>query len=349
MNDISAIDPNFKIETQINKSDIKFYNINESPFEINGVFYADGKYRRLPESVAKSVSAGVLALHTNTAGGRVRFKTDSPYVAMHAKMPNIGKMSHFALTGSAGFDLYVRDDGQRYISTFMPPFFIENGYESVIELGHSEMREIMINFPLYSEVSALYIGISAKASVCPPEPYRIQKPIVYYGSSVTQGGCASRPGCSYQSILSRRFDCNYINLGFSGNAKAEDEIAEYISNLEMSVFVYDYDYNAPTVEHLAKTHQKMFQLIRAKNPDLPIIMMSRPKYYLTKEDEMRLEIIKSTYNSAKENGDNYVYLIEGGTLMQMAGNDGTVDGIHPNDFGFASMAAAVGDLLEKIL
>ena len=81
--------------------------------------------------------------------------------------------------------------------------------------------------------------------------YRIKKPVVYYGSSITQGGCASKPGSSYESILSRRFDCDYINLGFSGTAKGEDEIVDYIKGLEMSVFVMDYDHNAPTTEHLA--------------------------------------------------------------------------------------------------
>lgn len=351
MKDISVVDTNFKVDTKINKNDITFYDINNPPFEIYGVVYKNGKYRRIPEKVAKSVSEGVFALHANTAGGRVRFQTNSPYVAIHAKMPKIGKMPHFALTGSAGFDLYVDDehDGQRYIGTFVPPFQIQDGYEALIEFGNSEAHEITINFPLYSEVSELYIGVSDAASVCQPKPYKHKKPVVFYGSSITQGGCASRPGNAYENILSRRLDFDYINLGFSGNAKGEDAIAEYISNLDMSVFVYDYDHNAPTVEHLAKTHEKMFRLIRAKNPDLPIVLLSRPKWYLRKDEEERLEIIQSTYYHARNNGDNHVYLIDGRTLMQVAGNEGTVDNCHPNDLGFASMAIAVGNLLEEII
>ncbi|MDD6313201.1 MAG: SGNH/GDSL hydrolase family protein, partial [Firmicutes bacterium] len=347
MKSISEIDANFRIETKIDKQDIKFYDIKRQPFKIYGVFYENGKYRRIPEAVAKAVSEDVWALHTNTAGGRVRFKTDSPYIAIHAEMSGVGKMSHFALSGSAGFDLYDADKG--YIQTFIPPFDIADGYESVIETESSEIREYIINFPLYSNVDELYIGISDTASVYEPDPYRIEKPIVYYGSSITQGGCASRPGNSYEGIISHRLDCNYINLGFSGSAMAEEEIAEYIKKLDMSVFVYDYDHNAPSAEHLANTHEKMFNTIRKANPGLPVILMSRPKYYLTEDEKVRLDIIKNTYNNAVENGDRNVYLIEGPELMKTAGYEGTVDNCHPNDLGFGSMAAALGDLLEKIL
>ena len=211
------------------------------------------------------------------------------------------------------------------------------------------MREITINFPLYCSVNELFIGVSEQATLCAPQPYKYEKAIVYYGSSITQGGCASRPGMSYESIVSRRLNADHINLGFAGYARGEDEIAEYISNLEMSCFVYDYDHNAPTVEHLKNTYEKMFKKIRQKNLDIPIIMMSRPKFYLTNEEEERLSIIKTTYNNAIENGDKNVYLIEGSKLMEFAGNEGTVDNCHPNDLGFASMAKVVGDVLEKIL
>ena len=346
MKNISSIDSNFKVNTELNIEGIEFYDIRQSPFKLYGVFYGNGKFRRLPENVAKTVNDGVSGLHTHTAGGRVRFRTDSPYVAVHAKMPAVGKMPHFALTGSAGFDLYV---GRKYHGTFVPPFGIQDGYESVVRFDNAEMRDITVNFPLYSEVAQLYIGLDKEATVSSPEPYKTEKPIVYYGSSITQGGCASRPGNSYESIISRRLDADYVNLGFSGSAKAEDEIAEYISGLSMSVFVYDYDHNAPTAEYLKETHEKMFKIIRKANPDLPIVLLSRPEFTLNEEEEKRLEIIKETYRNAIKSGDNNIYLIDGRELMKTAGNDGTVDGCHPNDLGFASMAKELGTLLEKII
>lgn len=349
MDNIALIDSNFKVNTNLDIKDFKFYDIKQSPFKIYGVFYDSGKYRRIPENVAKTVNDGVYGLHANTAGGRVKFKTDSPYIAIHSKMPNVGKMPHFALTGSAGFDLYVGKESGKYIGTFVPPFDINIGYEGVIRFESCEVREVTINFPLYSEVSELYVGLSEDASVFEAEEYRLKEPIVYYGSSITQGGCASRPGNSYESIISRRLNADYINLGFSGSARAEDEIAEYISELNMSVFVYDYDHNAPDAEHLNKTHEKMFKIIRKSNPDLPIILLSRPKFILTEDEKERLNIIKATYGNAIKNGDKNVYFIDGRKLMGLAENEGTVDNCHPNDLGFMSMARVLGDALEKIL
>lgn len=349
MSDISLIDPNFKVETQLKEDGIRFYDVNQPPFRVYGVFYESGKFRRFPEKVAKTVSDGVYRLHAHTAGGRVRFRTDSPYVAIHAKMPKISKMPHFALTGSAGFDLYTSDEDERYVKTFVPPFTIEDGFESIIQFETPGMHEVTVNFPLYSEISELYIGLHEDAFVGEGKTYKTDKPIVYYGSSITQGGCASRPGTAYESMISRRLDVDHINLGFSGCAKGEREMAEYIAQLDMSAFVYDYDHNAPSAEHLKNTHEKMFRIIRQANPDLPILMMSMPKYYLTKDEEDRREVIQATYQNALQNGDKNVYFLDGRALMAMAGNEGTVDNCHPTDWGFASMAKAVGDLLETIL
>ena len=140
MFDISKIDSNFKVETKIEKDDIKFYNIDEAPFKIYGIFKENGKYRRLSEEVSKSVSQRVYELHANTAGGRVRFVTDSQYVAIHAKMGVLGRMSHFALTGSAGFDMY---SDNRYVKTFTPPYDMVDSYESIFEFGEKKKREII--------------------------------------------------------------------------------------------------------------------------------------------------------------------------------------------------------------
>lgn len=346
MSDITKIDKNFKVNTNINKEDIKFYDARVSPFRVYGVFYDDGKFRRMPEKIAKTVSSGVHSLHANTAGGRVRFKTNSPYVAINAKMTCITRMDHFPLCGSAGFDLYA--DGV-YANTFRPPYDMTEGYESLIELGSAQMREITINLPLYSDVCELYIGLADDAKIDAPTPYRVEKPVVYYGSSVTQGGCASRPGTAYQSFICRELDVDFINLGFSGNARAEEEMYNYIKTLDMSAFVMDYDYNSPSIEHLTSTHEKMFLAIREAQPNLPIVMLSAPIAALNEEYTARREIIKTTYTNALARGDKNVHFIDGPTLMAICGTDGTVDNVHPTDFGFFSMAQPIIKLLKEIL
>ena len=347
--DISQVDNHFRVKTGLNKTDIAFYDVKNPPFEIAGVFYEEGAFRRIPASVAKATNEGVAFLHTNTAGGRIRFITDSPYVAIHAIMSGLGKMPHFAFSGSIGFDLYMKANGEDvYVNTYVPPTAIHDRYEGIIEFGSAEEREITIHMPLYSNVNELYIGLSEHAGVKPARPYGIRKPIVYYGSSITQGGCASRPGMSYPAIISRALNGDFINLGFSGNARGEETIARYIANMDMSLFVYDYDHNAPTLEHLKNTHQRMFNMIRKENPHLPILLLSRPKFQLTPEEEKRFEVIKQTYDNAVYNGDKNVYLVKGTELMKMAKWDGTVDNCHPTDLGFASMAAALIPVIKAI-
>lgn len=218
-----------------------------------------------------------------------------------------------------------------------------------MDLPTAEWRDITLYLPSYCSIEELYIGVGNTSDIAAPQPYRESGKIVYYGSSITQGACASRPGNTYENILSRRLSMDYINLGFSGNAKAEDSIAEYIKELDMRLFVYDYDWNSPDVNHLKVTHERMFKVIRESKPDMPVIIMSRPKCHLSCEENERLEIIRKTYENAKASGDNNVYLIEGKTLMSLAGDDGLVDGVHPNDLGFYSMANILEPVIKELL
>lgn len=348
---LEIIDENFKVETEIDKSDIVFYSALKPPFSLHGLIYENDKLRRMPEETARGVSDGVYYLHSNTAGGRMRFKTDSLYIGIVAKMSNIGKMDHFAITGSAGFDMYIKEDGkEEFNSTFRPPFDLENGYESIFEFKSRKMREITINFPLYSDVNGLYIGLMDGARLEGADPYASERPIVYYGSSITQGGCASRPGNAYPSILSRRFNLDHINLGFSGNARGEDAIADYIAGLDMELFVYDYDHNAPSAEHLEATHEKMFKKIRASHPKLPIVMMTTTTMARFFDDrKRRRDIIYQTYKNAKDAGDDNVYFWDGSVEFAPHQDYGTVEGCHPNDYGFVAIANSLEGVIKEIL
>lgn len=361
MKDLSKIDKNFKIETKIEKQGIRFYSIDEPPFKIYGVFKENGKYCRMPGEVAKTVSENVGILNYETSGGRVRFITDSPYVAINITMNAVGKAPHFALTGSAGLDLYVKEDGKDvYRGTFIPDYDLDKGFERIIEFKtqfHSEPirmeREITINFPPYSGVNDLYIGLDENSYLKEAPDYKYEKPIVYYGHSITQGGCVTRPGYTYPAIISRRFDSNFINLGFSGSAKGEVEIAEYIAGLDMNIFVYDYDNNSPSPEHLEETHERMFKIIREKNPDLPIIIMTAtPRLYTNGTVRERSEIVYKTYENAKNAGDENVYFVNGWDNFDNCADGvlgAAVEGTHLDDLGFTLLAKSVGDVIKKIL
>ncbi len=346
MKKIHEIDRNFSVPPEARRPDTVFYSALKPPFSLHGVFFENGCFRRCPEALARRTNDGVLLLHAHTAGGRLRFITNSPFIVLRAEMHVVSRMPHFALTGSAGFDVYADNV---FTHCFVPPFEISEGYTAAADLPGEAEREITLHFPLYSGVKALYIGLKKGCLLKAPAPYRTQAPVVYYGSSITQGGCASRPGLAYQNILSRRLRADHLNLGFSGSAKGEQCMAQYIAGLGMSAFVMDYDHNAPTPAHLANTHEAFFQTVRAQQPNLPVVFLSRPKYALTPEEEERLSIIRRTYENALRRGDENVYLLTGPQLTALCGNEGTVDGCHPNDLGFSSMAAALAPVLEGVL
>ena len=352
--DISAIDKNFHVESNISAEGLVWMRGDTSPFVTYGAV-STFPYSRLPEEVAKNTNEGVLGLSKNTAGIRVRFRTDSPYIAINVKWDVRSIFQHMPTTGTSGFDLYRYFEGeQNYIATFVPTPDCDSGYESIkyVEYG---MCDYVINFPLYNNVTEFYIGVKEGSNFEQPADYRNSKPVVFYGSSITQGGCASRPGNCYQNFLSRKLDMDYINLGFSGSCRAEDAIVDYLSGLDMSVFVCDYDHNAPTPEHLEKTHYKLYETFRKANPDVPVIFLTMPDYdshikndYLIKMK--RREIVFRTYSKALTNGDHNVYYVDGVSLFAGDETDNcTVDGCHPNDLGFYRFSQALLPTLKKLL
>ena len=354
MKKIDELDLNMAVTTRLDDPEILWLDPHDAPFVLNGFTEPQPKgepFRRLPKEVAEATSEGVAALALNTAGGRVRFKTDSPYVAIHAEMANICRMDHMAFTGIYGFDLYQRIDGtETYIGTFRPSVAMEQGYESRLMLRGKGTREITINFPLYNGVDRLFIGVKDGSSIAAPREYTHPIPVVYYGSSITQGGCASRPGNSYQAMITRMLDCDHINLGFSGNAKGEEAIVNYMASLQMSVFVCDYDHNAPTVEHLRATHLPLYRAIRKAQPTLPIILVTKPDHQFEEETKIRRQIILETYHTALAEGDKNIAFIDGATLFEGEMADScTVDTCHPNDLGFYRMSRKIGEVVKKML
>lgn len=347
--DISVIDKNLKIETQISKDDIIWLNAAQYPFELYGAFSSE-PYIRMPADVAEKVSPGVLGLSKNTAGIRLRFKTNSPYIAIHVEWQGLTRFSHMPVSGTSGFDLFsVTENGsQTFIKPFMPTPDSHKGFDSVIDVS-GKMTDYVINFPLYNSVQKLVIGVRNDSKFETPSQYINKLPVVFYGSSITQGGCASRPGNCYQNFLSRAFNIDYINLGFSGSARAEDEMIDYLAGLEMSVFVSDYDHNAPSTEHLENTHYKLYEKIREKHPETPYIIISKPDYKFENSEDLRRKVIMNTYIKALENGDKNVYFIDGASLF--ADDEWqacTVDGCHPNDLGFYRFYKALYPIFKKL-
>ena len=226
-------------------------------------------------------------------------------------------------------------------------------YEQKIDVPGSVMRSYTINFPVHAVVETLEVGVAPGSKLGEGRKYRDLPQIVFYGSSIVHGTAASRPGLIYENYVCRALDMDYINLGFSGHAKGEPAIAQWMATLPMSIFVCDYDHNAPTAEHLAETHYPLYETIRAKNPDVPYIMITRPNYWFSNDLEdilRRRDVVLRSYLKAREAGDRNVYFIDGTAFFENADMyDCVMDGIHPNDTGFLRMGETIAAQIRHIL
>lgn len=347
--DIGKIDSYLEVKTDLGVKDIVFYDSKKAPFDLYGLCKSElDVFKRMPSAVGERISKGVNSLNYHTAGGRVRFTTDSDYVAIKCTMPTVCNFSHMPRTGSTGFDLYEVDNGcYTYLKTFVPPRDITDGYESLVWLSGKKERCLEINFPLYNKVNDLYIGVREGSYIKEGQKYRFDKPVLYYGSSTTQGGCASKPSNCYQGLISHDLDCDHINLGFSGSAYGEKEMAEYLTTIDASVFVCDYISNSPDPQQLRETHLPLYKTYREARPDVPIVFVYRGA---TDKNGEKRQIILDTYNYALKQGDKNVAYVDGSAAMGgRYANAYTVDGFHPNDAGFLRLADAIGREVEQML
>ena len=341
------------------------YDARKEPFHIYGLYKPQdaGVFRRMPTEIAEKVSKRVNLLHTNTAGARLRFVTDSPYIAVGAIYPPMefpsARTAAFAAAGAFSFDLYA--DG-KYCRILWPMELVQRGsvvsfdipdgqYASFCELGEKKLREITLNFPSFVNISEVYIGLQ-KGSVLEAAPkYVNEKPVVFYGSSITQGACASHPGSIYQNILSRKLNFDYLNLGFASGAKAEEEIIDYLCTLDMCMLVFDYDHNAKDIAYLEKTHLPALRKLRKAHPDIPFIVLSRPNRDPSEEQAVaRAKLIKENCRIIANEGTAPVHFVDGQAIFHSHDSEMmTIDGTHPTDLGFYCIAEVLYDPMAMYL
>jgi len=349
-------DKNVIVNATIGNVGVEMFDVRRAPFDLYSLYdpynLQQERFERIPREVALSVSQGVAVQNYEPAGGRVRFSTDSEFVAIRVENGWITSRPHFTLIEAGGFDMYVHENGQdHFYGVFIPPVDAKNGYEGKIRFPDKRKREITINFPIHASVIRLLVGLAPGAYLDHGKKYINEKPVVCYGSSITQGTGTSRPGIVYSNMLSQRMNINTYNLGFSGQCKGEPAIAEYIAGLDMSAFILDYDENAPDPEHLRNTHENFFKIIRQKNPDLPVIMLTRPSIKARNAQHKPFrDVVYQTYQNALANGDKNVYFIDGSEYLKgYACDDFILDGIHPNDLGYYVMANNIQKYLEEII
>jgi hypothetical protein len=330
-----------------------WFDVQHVGVEGKGWSETKAPYDRLPAKAEGVVRAPVWSLSRNSAGLCVRFATDA--TTIHARWTltsNNLAMPHMPATGVSGLDLYVKTDGGqwRWLAVGRPTQ-ATNSVQLVSGIP-AGTREYLLYLPLYNGVSSVEIGIPkdsmlAKAA---PRPAASRRPIVFWGTSITQGGCASRTGMVHTAILGRRLEREVINLGFSGNGKMEPEVAQLLAEVDAAVYVIDCLPNM-VADEVTERVEPLVRILRKAHPDTPIVLVEDRTYTdafliaskLERNQQSRAALRKA-YGRLAADGVLHLHYLEGEGLL---GDDGeaTVDSSHPTDLGFVRMA----DVFEKVL
>ena len=298
----------------------------------------DSKYDRLPISYKDLVREPVWNLSKNSAGLSIRFLSNSSVITAKWELLNNFSMDHMPDTGIKGIDLYFKNNNKwQYVNTGRPAGF--NNEYRLIDNMDNELREYKIFLPLYDGIKNIEIGIDSSSFIQKPKKNE-KKPIIFYGTSITQGACASRPGMAHTNIISRKLDRNVINFGFSGNGRMEQPISKLISESDPAFYVIECMPNMYPPDLVTRNTIPLVNEIRSKNPNTPIILVdlfTSPIIALDKNavngtNEMN-NALKNEYKKMVDNGyENIIYLDSEKAL----GNDfeGTVDAVHFTDLGF---------------
>ncbi len=334
-----------------------WYDIQLLPVEGQGWQDTKADYDRLPAKAEAKVRSAVWGLSRHSAGIAVRFVTDATTIQTRWTLTsNRLAMPHMAATGVSGIDLYVRDDQGtwRWLSCGRPTAQTNTAkLASGIPEGK---RTYMMYLPLYNGVSKVEIGIPKgnALSVAAERPESHRKPIIFYGTSITHGACASRPGMVHTAILGRRFERPVINLGFSGNGRMEPEVVELIAEIDAAVYVFDCLPNITAKDVLART-KPCIKILRKARPNAPILFVEDRTYsdaFLVQSKRDRnltsRKAFRQIYDELKVAGDDHLYYLKGDHLLG-DDNEGTVDSSHPTDLGFMRQADAFAEVLGPIL
>jgi len=308
----------------------------------------------LPISYKEKVREPVWDLSKASAGITVRFHSNSTSISLKWTVLNDFDMPHMAATGIKGIDLYTKYNNKwRYVTTAGALVGLKtyqnksissdniNEYELIKNMT-PEFREYKLFLPLYDGVTKLEIGIDNNASFKKATPNPL-KPIVFYGTSITQGGCASRPGMAHTNIISRKLDIDCINYGFSGNGRMEMPIVELISDIDAHFYVIECLQNMDS-EQVSERVRPLVDVIRTKHPLTPIFLVENMMYttaFLDQTIETRLiqenAALKNEYDKIIKRGTPNIFYIKDNQDL-LVDNEGTVDGVHLTDLGFLRYA-----------
>lgn len=330
-------------------------------FAILGRYHNEPNYNRLPIKYKDIVRKEVWNLSNNSSGLSIIFRTNSSNIGIRWKVKKNSTPSNMTKISANGIDLYCLKDGQwQYVNSGIP-----TGFESeslIISDMDTTHKDFMLNLPLYDITENIEIGVQSNASIKKNELIRNtnSKPIVFYGTSITQGGSASRPGMNYPSIISRNLNTEIINLGFSGNGRFEYSIGVALCDIDSKLIVLDCTPNSHP-DTIQNNVPKLLRQLRQCKPQTPILIIesiTREYAHFKISDsnvfgsykfiERQNSELRKAYVNAENEGIKNIYYLESANLIGID-HEGTVDGTHLNDLGLSRIASKVQTKILEIL
>ena len=350
--DIAKYDKNMAVEGIVVTNGVKWIDGRLLPIEGRAFDDTEHYYDRLPSNVTANVNGGVRSMKHHTSGMMFRFTTDSRRLLFKWVPYNGGlSMDHMPSTGMSGIDVY-RFDAKKGKWLYVKTGRITSAAGGALDLGWTPGTPCLVNLPLYNGLKSFSLGVTPDASVkaLGPRKSGIDKPVVFYGTSITHGGCCSRPGLSFVNIIGRDLDVPVVNLGFSGSGWMEFEMSEHLARIDASCYVLDCLWNMDirgTPRSVEANYEPFIRNLRAKRPGVPIVMAEQCDVYCGGPND-KDKCVKSLYDKLVAEGwKDLVYLPKDG--MYVGDLEGTVDGCHPNDWGMMSLARAFGGAVRKAL
>ena len=369
--DVEKFDPRMAIEKAVvDTNGVKWIDGRYLPLEGKYFKNVDDFYDRLPSNVSTNVNGGVRGMKHHTSGMLFRFRTDSRNLVFRwtPYSSNLA-MGHMPSTGVSGIDVYrqLPDGRWFYVKTGR----IGNANGAELKVSWTPGDACLVNLPLYNGIKSFTLGIDkdAKVEALGPRKSGIDKPVVFYGTSITHGGCCSRPGLGFVNIVGRQLDVPVCGLGFSGSGRMELEMADHLASIDASCYILDclWNMNKPRpgagaayqdmyaagfdekdpISVVRFRYEPFIRALRAKRPGVPIIMAEQCDVYCKGPCE-KDRFIRALYEKLVAEGwKDLVYLPK--DEMYSGDGEGTVDGCHPNDLGMMSMAKAFGKAVKQAL
>jgi len=343
---IDKIDNNFQ-NCHNSEDETSFYSIENNKFIVHGLlwFNENNNFNRLENSI--HISENIDLLQRHPSGAYISFQTDSSKIDLRVRISQQAYMSHMSAIGQTGLDLYVLYK-DKFIFLCTTKINEINYQINLIKDLPRENRQYRLYLPLYVELNELYIGIDCNASIQPIENIKRDK-VICYGTSITQGGCVTRPGMNYPSIIGRSINYEVINFGFSGNGHLHTSIAEVISNVEnLKYLIIEAEANAGAIGVLKERLELFINVILKKKPKLNIIIISHFPYSMALLKKDINNKIASHKKFQKQISEKYnIKFIDGQKLLKRLNYDESVDGIHLTDLGFYFLAKEVIKIIKN--